>query len=410
MSRAFKTIKAGSVSVPIYRNVHRTTASGVVYTVSYYDSLGVRRSFQRVSLECAEAEARRIASQLAACKAEAVAFSSHEREELLAARKLCGGTPLISAINELAEAKKIAGDNLLVAARAWADANNRSFKPKTVREVVDEYVEVKTRAGKNVGKNHASVFRNIQSEMGDRWIHEIETPELNRFLQLRSDPWTAVTYRKRLVAIFRWAQGHGYCARNGRTAAEFTELPSTPVPQIGIMSPDCFESLIRLVAEKSPRDIPALILAGMCGMRRKEVHSQNWEDVLLDRGFVTVSNAKKGTFSYRRIPLCAAAVAWLRAFKLQKGSVCEGVAIDRVRKLGRGAGLDLKDNALRHSFVSYRVEILQNRHQVALEAGHSEGTLTKHYRENVGSADAISWFGIMPEENCSEDSIGSVAA
>jgi integrase len=144
-------------------------------------------------------------------------------------------------------------------------------------------------------------------------------------------------------------------------------------------------------------------------MRRKEVHSQNWEDVHLDRGFVTVSNAKKGTFSYRRIPLCAAATAWLSEFKQPKGSMCEGLAIDRIRKLGREKGLDLKDNALRHSFVSYRVEILQNRHQVALEAGHSEATLTKHYRENVDRNDAQAWFGVMPEVKGTASLAASIA-
>lgn len=397
MSSAFRKIKVGSVSIPIYRSRHQSTASGFVFTVCYYDSGKVRRQLQRASIEAAEKEARLIATNLSACNAEAAAFSSHDREELLAARRLCGETPLLSALKELAAAKRLVDDNLLVAAQHWADGQNRQFEPKYLRDVTDEYVSVKAAAGKRVGDNHASEFRNIKAELGNRYVHDISTAEINRWLQRRSNPWTVMTYRKRIIAIFRWAQRYGYIPRGGQTAAEFSELPSTPTAPIGIISPDCFRKLLFLIEANSPRDIPALILAGMCGLRRAEVHKQRWEDIHLDRGVLTVSSAKKGTDSYRNVPLCSAARAWLAPFQQPRGPVCEGMAVDRVRKLGQKAGLALPDNAFRHSFVSYRVAQTQKRSQVALEAGHSEKMLTKHYKENVTEEDAEAWFSVFPK-------------
>jgi hypothetical protein len=56
-----------------------------------------------------------------------------------------------------------------------------------------------------------------------------------------------------------------------------------------------------------------------------------------------------------------------------------------------------KHNALRHSFISYRVAQIQNVAQVALEAGNSPRMVFSNYRELVRAADAEKWFGITPE-------------
>jgi hypothetical protein len=63
------------------------------------------------------------------------------------------------------------------------------------------------------------------------------------------------------------------------------------------------------------------------------------------------------------------------------------------------AGVMRKDNALRHSFISYRVAALQNVAQVALEAGNSPGMIFAHYRELVTPDDAKKWFSIVPPAN-----------
>ena len=54
-------------------------------------------------------------------------------------------------------------------------------------------------------------------------------------------------------------------------------------------------------------------------------------------------------------------------------------------------------NALRHSFISYRVADTQNVNQTALECGNSPSIIFKHYRELVRPAEAKKWFGIAPE-------------
>lgn len=47
-----------------------------------------------------------------------------------------------------------------------------------------------------------------------------------------------------------------------------------------------------------------------------------------------------------------------------------------------------KHNALRHSYISYRVAQAQNIPQTALEAGNSVAMVNRHYRELVTDSEA----------------------
>ena len=55
-----------------------------------------------------------------------------------------------------------------------------------------------------------------------------------------------------------------------------------------------------------------------------------------------------------------------------------------------------KHNALRHSFISYRVAETQDVAKVSLEAGNSPQMIFKHYRELVRPDAAKAWFALMP--------------
>ena len=55
-----------------------------------------------------------------------------------------------------------------------------------------------------------------------------------------------------------------------------------------------------------------------------------------------------------------------------------------------------KHNALRHSFISYRMAILKDENKVALESGNSPKVIFESYRELVTEQDAKAWFSIEP--------------
>ena len=57
-----------------------------------------------------------------------------------------------------------------------------------------------------------------------------------------------------------------------------------------------------------------------------------------------------------------------------------------------------RQNALRHSFISYRVAETGDVARTSLEAGNSPKMIFRHYREVVDEAAAAAWFALMPPE------------
>ena len=68
----------------------------------------------------------------------------------------------------------------------------------------------------------------------------------------------------------------------------------------------------------------------------------------------------------------------------------------QITALARKLEIGWPHNVLRHSYISYRIAVVQNAAQVALEAGNSPTIIFKHYRELVTKEDAEKWFSLMP--------------
>ena len=64
--------------------------------------------------------------------------------------------------------------------------------------------------------------------------------------------------------------------------------------------------------------------------------------------------------------------------------------------MARKAGVKWKKNALRHSYISYRLALMPDTARVALECGNSPNIIFKHYRELVAPEQAQEWFNILP--------------
>ena len=55
-------------------------------------------------------------------------------------------------------------------------------------------------------------------------------------------------------------------------------------------------------------------------------------------------------------------------------------------------------NGLRHSFITYRMAVLTNAAEVALEAGNSPRMIFGYYRELATESEGKASFGIMPDK------------
>ncbi|QYM80692.1 hypothetical protein K0B96_08865 [Horticoccus luteus] len=397
---------AGSVSVKIYEVRHSTNKTGKAYVLAWHGLHG-RMTKKFAASGDALAEARIKVAQLASGRIEGADMSVGDRDELQAARELVKDVPLLTALQEWLRARDITDGNLLPAAEAWAARNGTAYRRVKVSAAVKEFLTAKSAAGKNLAKNHASTFEQIVNDLGELFLDAVPAKQLDAWLAKWDNPVTRNTKRKRIVSLWRWAQRKGYLPRDARTEAEMTDAAHEPAPVIGIIGVETWTALLRYFAENHPDLLPALVLAGFCGLRRSEIHAQRWEDVSLTRKNLRITSAKRGTPARRMVPLCDAAVAWLAPLAQAKGFACpttgDGadatptLAMDAIRRLAREAKLpDLPENCFRHSYISHRVAATGDIARVSLDAGNSPKEINRHYRELVSEEEGKAWFEVGP--------------
>ena len=162
-----------------------------------------------------------------------------------------------------------------------------------------------------------------------------------------------------------------------------------------------------------------MALGAFAGLRSAEIERLEWADVDQARGHITISAAKAKTASRRIVPLLPNLAAWLAPYAKKTGPVwkgkhCEFYEAQQATAAATASNdkppVTWKTNALRHSFISYRVADIQNVAQVALEAGNSPQMIFSNYRELVAPADAATWFAIAPQQAANVVTLKAAAA
>lgn len=395
-------VKRGFATVTIYRRAHPKTASGYVFTVAW--TVGGRRFLlQRATLAKAQGEAAAKAEQLAAGKLElATAMTTDDAAVLSQARRICGPTPLMSALQEWRQARQLAGESVIEAARAWA-ARGGAPKPVTVPQAVKAFLKHKKRRGVDTSASYdfflprlAEAFPGpisaLNATMIEDWMEKLKGERKT------VHPVTFNTARKRVVALFRWARNARFLPQDTLTEAERIHTAKETAPRREIMTVADFARALLLLRAEHPDHLAAAVLAGFCGLRRHEIHAQLWGDVNLKAGHLVVTAAKKGTPAERLVEIPAAAVEWLLLCDQKIKLIAPPWAQDRIRAFCRAAKppIPCPPNAFRHSFVSYRIAATGNVAETSLEAGNSAGVVMRHYRRPVSKADGAAWFALTP--------------
>jgi integrase len=202
--------------------------------------------------------------------------------------------------------------------------------------------------------------------------------------------------RKHLKNLFHFAQSRGYLPKGLTEADDLARVKENPKP-IGIYRPDEMAKLLQHADEDM---IPFLAIGAFAGLRHAEILRLDWSEIDLADGHIEVKATKAKTASRRLVPIAENLRQWLMPRHQGSGKVVlvEQMS-EKLRKLGKKKEVKIawKRNALRHSFISYRVAEVQNVAQVALEAGNSPKIIFSNYRELVKAADAKKWFAVMPE-------------
>jgi integrase len=199
--------------------------------------------------------------------------------------------------------------------------------------------------------------------------------------------------------LVRHAVSRGWLTK-GVVDFEIVDTPrNKKAGAIAVFAPEELEALLTHAESDL---IPFLTIGAFAGLRSAEIERLDWREVDLVQGHVEVTAANAKTASRRLAPLPENLKAWLAPLHRKTGRVFElsttaGNLTTRLQSLARRAGLDRwRKNALRHSFISYRVADAQNVSQVALEAGNSPQIIFSSYRSVVTPQESKKYFAIVP--------------
>ncbi len=391
-----KIIKRGHTTVKIYL----TPVKGYPqYTVVHY--LGGQRQRRMFSdLELAITEAETIASKLSAGELNVLELRNEDRLSYARAVEALRptGVPLEMAALQFAEVwPKLGEVSLLEAASFYLQHHPHGLPKKTVAEVVEELLAAKRADGASpvyLGDLRWRLHR-FRDRVGGL-LASATAPVIADYLRgLTADGCSRNCHRKRIGTLLHFAEQRGYLPRGDRRI-EAVPTAKVAATEIEIFQP---EEMSKLLGAARRELVPFLAIGAFAGLRHAEILRLDWREVRLEEGFIEVKAQKAKTASRRLVPVAGNLKAWLAAHRQADGLVCGLKYVSGpLQGLGQAAGVPWKHNALRHSYISYRVAEVQNVAQVALEAGNSPKLIFQHYRELVRPAEAKAWFSITPEQ------------
>ena len=307
------------------------------------------------------------------------------------------GVSLVTAVEEWSAARRLLGKHSIgEATRIYMD-RHANLSEITFADAAEQFIGTKAAAGMSAAylRSLRHYFRRLKAHFGDRVLEDITVQHIDRVQ--RASKLAAVSKnntRRVLVTLFRWAREQGCLQPDRKTAPERTMTFSLPDAAPTIFTPD----EMRQIIAASPRNLLLhLVIGAFAGIRAAEIGRLEWSEILWEQGFIEIKARKAKTKARRLVPLLANLRAWLDPHRHRSGFVCRlPNTHGRLSYLGEKAGCGWRQNALRHSFASYRLAAVQDAAKVALEMGNSPDKLFRHYRELVTPSAAEQWFSIIP--------------
>jgi len=389
-------VKRGSSVVKIYLDRKPT---GTYYRVTYHLG-GKRHRLNFVDLDKAKMEAEAKAAQLSRGDMDAMQISGKDR--LVYGRAMEAvketGVHLDAAALEYAQARKILdGVPLVDAARFYVRHHGRDVMRKPVSDAVREMIEAKKASG--VSNVYLRDLRYRLGVFAERFRCDFLslTPDDVRFF-FESLKLSARSFNNFLIALktfFRFAQDRGWLSKEVDllTSVKRRKEKRTPVE---ILTP---KEMTALLEHATPEIARCFALGAFAGLRSEEILRLEWSDVTRRPGYIEIAADKAKTAARRLVPIADNLTRWLIWGNSADGLVWPNTKTKFFKtrlRVALKAKVKWKPNALRHSWISYRLAEIQDMNRVALEAGNSPQMIFRHYRELATPEQARTWFSIAP--------------
>lgn len=387
--------------VKIYRGTRQKAGREYEEFTVVWTTAGRRERRSFASLDAATIEQELADRKIADGEVAVLALTGADRELYLDAKSRADalGKTLATVLQEYEDAfKRLEGRGGIGEAVDYFVRNfDRRITPKPLPQVCAELLEKRKSDGRSDRHRDtlAKHFKTLSEAFPFR-IDEVKLPELEAFLSR----WTGRTrnnVRASIVNLFGYAKKRCYIAPDRDTEAERLDRVREAREEIEILTVEEARGLLDWYQANRPDLLPLIAISLFAGARTSEIKRLDWKDVRLERGHILLAANKTKMRARRIVPVQPVLAAWLTPHRQEAGPVC---ALKRPEhKLSdytKRAGVEWKHNGGRHSFISYRIAILKNDHEVASEAGNSATQVHRSYREVVTDDDARAWWSLFP--------------
>lgn len=408
-------IRRGACAATIYSSTNTVAGRDYTqFTLVYGKPSGgrVRRKFS--DLDEAKREAELILTKMANGETDVLKLTNADRThyvESLEALKPWG-LSLHAAISTLTEAlKRLPKDaTLLEAVEDFARRHPESMPKKSVAETVEEFI-----TDRRSGGNSDVHLRDLRIRLGQFQqsfqvpIASVTPAAVREFIRTRLNEKTGKPTTNRtkqnllrmVVSLFNFARKQRYVTRDLADEIAEIESPKAESAPIEVFTPTEFKAILAAADEAV---LPALAIGGFAGLRTAEIARLDWRHINVPEGHIVIEAKNAKTGARRIVPMVENLKEWLKPYVRPFGPVNPasndpyGNALgDRFERAASRAKVKWKRNPLRHSFISYRVAVVKDVPQVALEAGNSPTVIFSNYRALATEAVATAWFSILPQ-------------
>ena len=451
-------VEKGSSRVKIYYTPDHTDKGEIpFFTISYWMK-GKRERHMFPTLKAAKKAAKTKAEEMDRGDHGAAKLTNADSAAYFRAIDLLkpSGTSLEFAASEYAGAiKRLGGGSLSAEVDYYGRRHPEKTEPKLVQAVVTEMIDLKR--ADQLSDRYINQLTYDMKRFTSRFcnrIGDVRGTEVDAWLrELKVGPRTRNNLRASIQVLFNYAISRKYLEK------DHDEMDAIPPAkdkggEIEIFTP---KEMAELLAVASAEQLPFMAISAFAGVRHAEIQRLDWKHVNQAAGIIEIRAGAAKTASRRVIPILPNLAAWLKPHWKEAGPVgsfanmvdqfkditrkvnlarraawatAKGVSDEDLKaadaraakrrkeenenqkgRRARGSVLPLgsdtaadegwapfawKQNALRHSFISYRVSETGNVANVSLEAGNSPQMIFQHYRELVQPDAAKAWFAIMP--------------
>jgi integrase len=406
-------VKRNGISV----RIRPTPKNGKNFFVLDYWIKGQRRLVWRSSLADAKKAADDVFKKIADGQAESLLLRNDDRLMFLRARDAVA--PIGKTIDAVcADATEIhaliagRGITALEIVRDWLRRNKTSLPRITVADAGKLLVEqAKTDVKSNDRRKQLAAALDALALSFNVEVHTITPDQISSYLAaLPFVDRTKKNHRATIGFFNRWLVLRGYLAKGTDWLENVQNYSGRKVGEIQIYSVPEITRLLNQAGDMTP----FIAIGAFAGLRHAEIARLDWREIDLADGFIEVHAAKSKTGERRLVPMHDNLKAWLLPYRPKDGKgkvvryanttkqllkIAAATKRDATANTPEIPALEWKHNALRHSFISYRVAETADVPRVADEAGNSPAIIRQHYLRRVKPNEAAEWFGITPLEN-----------